>query len=123
MIKYLFGAMGTLALSGCAEMAAISFDDINAAAGLSRDNNNRVVSIYNRTGVTMTRFYGSSSNDSSWGDDRLGTSVMYSGQSWRMVFDDGSGACLYDLKAEFADGDVLVSNGVNVCVVSEWGWQ
>lgn len=110
-----------MALSGCAELAELDLSSINT--GGSYDNHNRVVSIYNRTGVTMTRFYGSSSNDSSWGRDRLGSSVMYSGQSMRMNFDDGSGSCYYDLKAEFADGDVVVSNRVNVCVVSEWGWS
>ncbi len=123
MFKYLYGALGALALSGCAEMAAIDFDDLAAAGGVSNDGRNRVVNIYNRTGVTMTRFYGSSSNDSSWGRDRLGSSVMYSGQSMNMNFDDRTGACNYDFKAEFADGDVLISNSVNVCVVSEWGWR
>ena len=34
--------------------------------------------------------------------------------------DDGSGACLYDFKAVFDDGDVLTRNQINVCQISEY---
>ena len=34
-------------------------------------------------------------------------------------FDDGTGACIFDLKAEFRDGSSLVQSGVDVCRVSQ----
>ena len=33
-------------------------------------------------------------------------------------FDDGTGACLFDIRARFADGDVVDRRQINVCQVS-----
>ena len=34
--------------------------------------------------------------------------------------DDGSGACLYDFKAVFEDGEELVRNGIDVCTTTTY---
>ena len=81
---------------------------------------NRVMDITNRTGVTMTHFYASSSYNNAWGPDQLGTSVLSSGRYMTINFDDGTNSCLYDFRAIFADGDELIANQVNVCVETGW---
>ena len=116
MIKLAFAFVGLLALSAC-ETTGTS---INSSSG---DSRNRVMTINNNTGVTMMRFYASNTGQSSWGPDQLGTTVMFSGSGRRINFDDGTGACRYDFKAEFADGDVLIANDINVCVESSWNYR
>jgi len=46
--------------------------------------------------------------------------MLYSGQSVDFNIDDGSGYCLYDLKAVFVDGDEVTSMGFNVCELGTW---
>lgn len=111
MKHYAFILAGALALSAC---------DDGATGGSSA---NRHVQIGNTTGVTMTHFYASNTSRSSWEEDILGNSVLRSGRSVDVNVDDGSGACMYDFKARFADGDEVTENGFNVCTRSTWTVQ
>lgn len=86
----------------------------------SRDGQDRRVLIINETGVTMTHFYASSSGQSNWEEDILGRDVLASGASVRINIDDGSGACVYDFRARFSDGDVLNRFRINVCEITEY---
>ena len=118
MKKLAFLLLGALAVAGC-ETTSYS----SGSNGGSSDGRNRVMNITNSTGVTMTRFYASNTGRSTWGADQLGTTVMYSGSGRRINFDDGTGACMYDFKAIFADGDVLTTSNINVCVQSSWNYR
>jgi len=91
-----------------------------AAPMQSRDNYNRRVRIHNQTGWTMLRFYASDSRVDSWEEDMLGREVLSAGASIMMNIDDGSGACLYDFKAEFTNGEVLTRMNVNVCQIADY---
>ena len=115
MKKSAFAFVGLLALSACG--AAGNFTSSTS------DGRNRVMDITNNTGVTMAQFFASNTGQSTWGPDQLGTTYMPSGTGRRINFDDGSGACRYDFKAIFTDGDVLISNDINVCVKSSWDYQ
>lgn len=84
---------------------------------------NRHVQIGNTTGVTMTHFYASNTSRSNWEEDILGDDVLRSGRSVNVDIDDGSGACMFDFKARFADGDTVVENDFNVCTRSTWTVQ
>ena len=86
----------------------------------SNDGNDRRVRIINVTGVTMTHFYASNSGENDWQEDILGQDVLANGASVRINIDDGSGACIYDFRARFADGDVLERYRINVCQISEY---
>ncbi len=86
----------------------------------SRDGYDRHVTIKNRTGWTMLRFYASDSRSDDWEEDILGSDVLESGQDVRINIDDGSGACIYDFKAEFTNGQELTRSRINVCEVSEY---
>jgi len=107
MKHFAFVAASAVFLSACADVSTTS-------------SANRVVQIGNSTGVTMTRFYASNTNRNSWEEDIFGTDVLSSGRSINVDIDDGSGACLFDLKAEFADGDVVIENDFNVCTRTNW---
>lgn len=86
----------------------------------SKDGYDRHVTIKNRTGWTMVRFYASDSRSDDWEEDILGSDVLESGQDVRINIDDGSGACIYDFKAEFTNGEELTRSRINVCEVSEY---
>ena len=107
MKHFAFVAASAVFLSACADVPTTS-------------SANRVVQIGNSTGVTMTRFYASNTNRNSWEEDIFGADVLSSGRSINVDIDDGSGACLFDLKAEFADGDVVIENDFNVCTRGSW---
>ncbi len=84
---------------------------------------NRVMDITNNTGVTMREFYASNTGQNSWGPDQLGSSVLRSGRYITINFDDGTGACRYDFKAVFADGDVVKNSNINVCAQTGWTYR
>lgn len=86
----------------------------------SRDGYNRRVRIHNQTGWTMTHFYASDSRVDDWEEDMLGSSVLGSGSSVTMNIDDGSGACLYDFKARFTNGQELTRFRINVCEIADY---
>ena len=81
---------------------------------------NRWVTIENNTGVTMREFYASNRDQQSWGRDWFGSDMLYSGQYVQYNLDDGSGYCIWDLKAVFVDGDEVTSMGFNVCELGTW---
>lgn len=86
----------------------------------SNDGRDRHVTIKNRTGWTMLSFYASDASKDDWEEDILGDDVLENRQNVRINIDDGSGACEYDFKAEFTNGEELTRFGVNVCEVSEY---
>lgn len=86
----------------------------------SRDGQNRRVTIHNQTGWTMLRFYASDARSTSWEEDILGSDTLASGRSWTVNIDDGSGACVYDFRAEFTNGEVLTRGGINVCQIADY---
>ena len=87
---------------------------------VSRDGYNRRVRIHNQTGWTMLRFYASDSRKSDWEEDILGDSVLNNGRSVTINIDDGSGACVYDFRAEFTNGQVLTRMNINVCQIADY---
>ncbi len=100
--------VGALALSACASTTSGSY--------------NRVMDITNKTGVTMTKFYASNTGQNTWGPDQLGSSVLRSGKYMTIDFDDGTGSCYYDFRANFADGDVVTNSDINVCAETSWNY-
>ena len=101
------------ALAACEEVVYVS-------SGGGSDGRNRVMDIVNETGSTMMRFYASNASQNSWGPDQLGSSVVSSGRYITLNFDDGTGACIFDFKAEFSNGTEARRDNINVCVESAW---
>ncbi|HYE43492.1 MAG TPA: hypothetical protein VEA15_08875 [Caulobacteraceae bacterium] len=107
-------AFSTLALLGSVG-AAVAV--ATATPAVAED---RRVRIINGTRHIMVRFYASNSSRTSWEEDILGRRILKPGESVTINIDDGSGACLYDFKAVFDDGDELTRGQVNVCKISEY---
>jgi hypothetical protein len=99
-------------------MAAAAFTAMAAAPATAQED--RHVKIINTTQTTMREFYASNVNRTNWEEDILGQDVLPPGQSVTINIDDGSGMCLYDFKAVFTDGDVVIRNRINVCQISEY---
>lgn len=89
----------------------------------SADNLDRRVRIVNNTGFTIVRFYGSHTDANSWQEDIFGNDILRSGNSMVVNFDDGTGYCIFDFRAEFDDGDVLEKFGVNVCEIGTFNYN
>lgn len=83
----------------------------------------RRVTIVNKTGFTIVRFYGSNTGADTWEEDILGNDVLPTGQSVTINFDDDSGYCKFDFKAIFEDGDELVKQNVNVCEIGTFTYK
>ena len=112
-------ALGTASAAAAEPVVAADKTAVSAPAQ-SRDGLNRRVRIHNNTGWTMLRFYASDSRVTDWEEDMLGRGTLAAGNSIMMNIDDGSGACLYDFKAEFTNGQVLTRYNVNVCQIADY---
>lgn len=112
-------ALGSASIAAAAE-PIIAAEKVTTITIQSRDGLNRRVRIHNQTGWTMTHFYASDSRVTSWEEDMLGSSVLAAGRSVMMNIDDGSGACLYDFKARFTNGQELTRFQVNVCQIADY---
>ena len=86
--------------------------------GSSGSSVNRNVTIINNTGSTIQRFYGSNAGSNSWEEDILGADVLTPGSQVNVNFDDGSGYCTFDFKADLADGSSQTVTGIDVCTTS-----
>jgi hypothetical protein len=84
---------------------------------------NRNVRIINETSWTMVEFYASNVGTNDWEEDILGYDVLGSGDSVMIDIDDGTGYCMYDFRAVFADGDVLVRERIDVCEISSYRYH
>ena len=112
-------ALGTASVATAEPVVAADRTAASAPAQ-SRDGLNRRVRIHNNPGWTMLRFYASDSRVTDWEEDMLGRGTLAAGNSIMMNIDDGSGACLYDFKAEFTNGQVLTRYNVNVCQIADY---
>lgn len=86
----------------------------------SGDAHNRQVRVHNQTDWTMSRFYALSPRSNGREGDILDVDTLASGSSRALDVDDGSGACVFDFRAEFANGQALVRQGINVCQIADY---
>jgi hypothetical protein len=93
---------------------------IATAASTAAFASDKTVTVVNKTKTTMSAIYASSVGARTWEEDILGQDVLEPGQSVDIDMDDGSGACRFDLKAEFSDGSNTIQQDLNVCKVGEF---
>lgn len=91
-----------------------------AAAQASRDGQDRRIVIENRASQAILYVRGSPTTDPNFGPDRIPDRTIASGRSSVVDFDNGSRACMYDLRVTLADGSNVDRMNVNVCRVSRW---
>jgi hypothetical protein len=103
--------------------AALTAGALVLALAVPAAAQDRRVRIENNTGVTLVEFYGSNTGTNDWEEDILGKDVLPSGSSVNINFDDGTGYCMFDFRAVFQDGDVLVRREINVCEVGVFTYE
>ncbi len=74
----------------------------------------RTLVVRNTTGHMMIGVYASNRDRSTWGPNLLRRSVP-SGYEITVNTDDGSGYCIYDLRAKFGDGSTAEHRHINLC--------
>jgi hypothetical protein len=97
---------------------AIATVAVLAASATSAAAADRRVVVVNETNHTLTNLYASGVRDSRYHGDWLGRVVLHPGESIVVNFNDGTGACLMDVKGVFSD-HTYVSHRYNVCRGSE----
>ncbi len=82
---------------------------------------NRRVRIINRASSSIQYLYASNVDRRSWEEDILGAWRVIAPGYYRDVnIDDGSGHCLFDIKAVLSDGREAVGRNINVCTSTSW---
>jgi len=121
------GAAGLVALTAALLAApapgwAQSTDQTRGARGAqsSNDGQNRRVRIHNQTGWTIVSLYAADPERSDWRGDLLVPEVLATGDSAVIDVDNGSGACVYVVRAEFSNGERLERVGINVCRIADY---
>lgn len=71
----------------------------------------------NATSFTLTHLYMSPAASNDWDNDILGDQVVDAGETAEVSIDDGVESCMYDLRADFDDGDAIDVRGVDVCKI------
>ncbi len=100
-----------------AAIAVAVLSSMTAAPALAA---NRQVTLVNATASTMVRFYAANASGGAWEDDILGDRILKPGQSVRIDVDDGSGACVYNFRAEFDDGSKLDRPKIDACEIATY---
>lgn len=76
----------------------------------------------NRSGQVIRELYISLSSQSSWGSDRLGSSVMEPGQSLYVRLPGGS-SCAADIRVIYNNGATAERRGVETCSRTDVVWR
>lgn len=97
--------------------AVVALISLAAAPANAQDRNVQVV---NETQHAIVQFFASNVERGTWEEDILGENVLPVGGAVNVNIDDGSGACVYDFKAVFEDGQELVRTGIDVCTTSTY---
>ena len=79
--------------------------------------------IANQTGHAITAFWGSHIDAPSWEAEIFKGGQLPSGESVEIDFTDGTGYCVYDIRAEFDDGAIAEKFDVNVCATTTFTFE
>ena len=72
--------------------------------------------VRNNSHNTISELYLSASNLDAWDNNLLKSDTLASGDRFQVAFSDAAdNTCLYDIRAVFADGQVVEDYQVNVC--------
>lgn len=69
----------------------------------------------NDTEHVLTALFISLPSTNEWEEDIFGADVLGSGDSMDISIDDGLDECVYDIRADFSDGDSVQVARVNFC--------
>lgn len=89
-------------------------------ASPSNDGQNRRIRVHNQTGWTITALYAADAGRTDWRGDLMNPAALSTGDSTVIDVDNGTGACVYVIRAEFSNGERLERVGVNVCRIGDY---
>lgn len=69
----------------------------------------------NNTEHVLTHLYISLPSTDEWEEDIFGSDVLGSGETIEISIDDGLDECVYDVRADFDDGDSMQIASVDFC--------
>ncbi len=102
--------------SACAPLLSLALlVSLSAGFSVSARAVELEVTFINDTQVSLQRLFASRVNLDTWGDDHLGSRVLEPGQEITINLDDGSGYCIFDVRGEFTDEDVVENYRVDIC--------
>lgn len=107
-------AFNTLAVSTLT-IPLVALDTPNALADKAN------FQVFNESSLTLTHLYVSDSRRDTWDNDILGQDTLPSGYNIQVVFADASPyVCLYDIRAVFANGQIVEDFQIDVCRNTEY---
>lgn len=71
--------------------------------------------LVNRTGYQIDEVYISPHSSSKWGRDVMGDGALGNARQVKITFPHGNGACIFDLKVKYEDGDTAEWSKVDLC--------
>jgi hypothetical protein len=84
-------------------------------SGLPAQAAERNLTLVNQTRFAIEEFYAANVSREEWGDNRIAGEPLAAGASVRVDLDDGTGYCLFNLRAVFEDGEVVDKESVDIC--------
>jgi hypothetical protein len=109
-----------VAARGALLLSAVWLASFSAATAFAQDRHDRRMDVINETDRVVQSFYATNSSTNNWGRDVLGQDVIPPKQSYRFDFNDGTGQCMFDLRAVLDNGRFFERYRVNVCTASSW---
>ncbi len=114
-----WGEAMTRLLIAALAVVGVAFAVAGAAEAQSKDGHDRRVMIINDRSSDMLRLYGSRTTSGEW-EESIFTTPLRTGAKRVINFDDGTGACLFDLRAIFRDDLTVHQWSFNVCREEYW---
>lgn len=93
--------------------AALSVTLLAPAAHAQTESIN--FTLTNNTEYVLTHLYISLPSTDEWEEDIFGADVLASGETFEISIDDGLDECVYDVRADFDDGDSIQIASVDFC--------
>jgi hypothetical protein len=79
--------------------------------------------VNNLADATIIRLYVSPSGAEDWGADVLASGMLEPGESMLLDYDDGSGNCVFDVKALYTTDEVSTLFAVNFCEIDDLNFR
>ncbi len=93
-----------------------------AAAGTASADQ-RLLRVNNLADATIIRLYVSPSGAEDWGADVLASGMLEPGESMLLDYDDGSGTCVFDVKAVYTTDEESILSEVNFCEIDDLNFR
>ena len=96
-------------------LAAVGVAAASFAAPSAAFANDADFILKNRTGYQIDEVYVSRHSSDSWGKDIMGSGSLENGRTVKITFPHGNGACHFDIKVKYEDGDKAEWGNVDLC--------